>query len=257
MTFGMRQLPEADRMKKTSQASLTRQKETSSSRVYTQLRADILGVKIMPGTPLDENSLSTRFGMSRSPIREALVRLSSEGLVQILSNRSIVVAPIDFTTVPQFLDALDLLQRVTARAAAQYRTEEDLTMIIEAQAAYERETAKSLKTGEAGFMIDANVGFHMAVARAGRNSYFSSFYQKVLDEGRRIVHFHFDFMRLDSNNSVELLSAPHIEMICAIRDMDVDRAESVAHEHAEQFKGRFTQFLLRSVSKDLRLDGNK
>lgn len=244
-------------MKKTSQSNPAKQKETGSSRVYTQLRADILGVKIMPGTPLDENSLSARFGMSRSPIREALVRLSSEGLVQILPNRSIVVAPMDFTTVPQLLDALDLLQRMTTRSAAHYRTEADLQEIVEAQAEYERGTAKSLKTGDAVFMIEANVAFHMAIAKAGRNSYFSSFYKRVLDEGRRIVHFHFDFMRLDPNISVELLGAPHVEMIAAIRDMDVDRAEKVAHEHAEQFKGRFMQYLMRNVSTELRLDGNE
>lgn len=245
------------RMKKSKSLPQSTQKETSSSRVYTQLRSDILGVKIMPGTPLDENSLSKRFALSRSPVREALVRLSSEGLVQILPNRSIVVAPIDFTTVPQFLDALDLLQRVTTRAAARFRTEADLNAIVEAQAGYERGAAKSLSTGDAVHMIDANVDFHMTIAKAGRNSYFSTFYQRVLDEGRRIVHFHFEFMRLDPNVSVEVLGAQHVEMIEAIRDMDVERADSAAHEHAVQFKGRFMQYLMSSVTPGLRLDANE
>ena len=231
-------------------------KETGSARVYAQLRNDILRVAIMPGTPLDEVSLSERFGLSRSPIREALVRLSSEGLVHILANRSIVVAPIDYATVPQFLDALDLMQRITTRSAARYRTEDELRDIVAAQADYEKAAARSLKTGDSLPLIEANHAFHMAIARAGHNSYFTSFYQRVLDEGRRILHFHFDYMRLDPDLTVEKLSAGHIEMIEAIRNRQMDRAEKAAHEHAVQFKGRFTQFLLRSVSPELRLDSD-
>lgn len=230
------------------------QKETGSARVYLQLRNDILRVVLAPGTPLDENGLSERFGLSRSPVREALVRLSSEGLVQILANRSIVVAPIDFTSVPQFLDALDLLQRVVTRSAARFRTEADLKEIISAQHAYEVGAAKSLHTGDSLPMIETNHAFHMAIAKAGKNIYYAHFYQRILDEGRRILHFHFEFMRLDPEISTAKLAAGHTEMVEAIRDHDLDRAERVAHEHAVQFKGRFMQYLVRSVTPDIRVD---
>lgn len=230
------------------------QKETGSARVYSQLRNDILRVKIAPGTPLDENSLSERFSLSRSPIREALVRLSSEGLVQILPSRSIVVAPIDFSSIPQFLDALDLLQRVTTRSAAAYRTETDLLDIRAAQVAFEEGAAESIRTGDSLPLIETNYAFHMAVAKAGKNTYFSSFYQRVLDEGRRILHFHFDFMRLDPELSVQTLSYPHKQMISAIEAKKLDEAERVAHEHAVQFKGRFLQYLMRSITPELSLD---
>lgn len=241
-------------MKKKAAPAVSPAKETGSARVYAQLRADILRVKIMPGAPLDESSLSERFGLSRSPIREALVRLSSEGLVQILPSRSIVVAPIDFSTIPQFLDALDLLQRITTRSAALFRTDADLQEIKSAQADYFKGAAESVKTGDSLYMIEANYHFHMAVARAGRNNYFTSFYQRVLDDGRRILHFYFDYMRLDPGLTAEKLSEPHVEMIAAIEGQRPDEAERVAHEHAVQFKGRFMQFLMRSVSPDLKLD---
>lgn len=229
-------------------------KETGSARVYAQLRNDILRVKIQPGTPLDENSLSDRFGLSRSPIREALVRLSSEGLVQILPNRSIVVAPIDFSSVPEFLDALDLLQRVTTRSAARFRTEGDLADIVTAQMAYEAGAGESLRTGDSIHMIETNYDFHMAIAKAGRNQYFAGFYQRVLDEGRRILHFHFEYQRLDPAISPSKMGEGHAEMVDAIRQQDLDRAERAAHDHAIQFRGRFMQFLMRSISPDMRLE---
>jgi DNA-binding GntR family transcriptional regulator len=93
-------------------------KETGSARAYASLREEILRMQLAPGAPLDEVSLSERFGLSRSPIREALARLSSEGLVVTLPSRSTVVTPIDFEGMPHFLDALDLLQRAVTRLAA-------------------------------------------------------------------------------------------------------------------------------------------
>lgn len=230
-------------------------KETGSARVYAQLRADILSVALKPGAPLDENSLSERFGLSRSPIREALVRLSSEGLVQILANRSIVVAPIDFETVPQFLDALDLLQRVVTRSAAKFRTEADLQEIKQLAAAYEIAAAESLATGSSLPMTESNYAFHMAIARAGKNTYYTNFYGRILDEGRRILHFHLAFMRLDPEMTVERLAMGHTEMVHAIEAHDLDAAERAAHEHALQFKGRFMLYLMQSVTPDVRLDG--
>ncbi|WP_292231917.1 GntR family transcriptional regulator [Mesorhizobium sp.] len=84
-------------------------KETGSARVYSELRHNILNMSLPPSYPLDEVSLSQLFNLSRSPIREALVRLASEGLVLTLPNRSTIVAPLDFRSVPEYLDALDLL----------------------------------------------------------------------------------------------------------------------------------------------------
>lgn len=218
-------------------------KETGSARVYAKLRHDILTVAIAPGTALDEIGLSERFALSRSPIREALVRLSSEGLVQILPNRSTLVAPIDIKTLPQFLDALDLYQRATTRAAAVLRTEEDLREIVDFQDKYVEGARRSLEAGNSVFMIDSNYEFHMSVARAGKNRYLSQFYSRILNEGRRMLHFHFEFQRQDPDINAEKLGAGHVDMIEAIRARDSVAAERVAHEHAMQFRGRFLNYL--------------
>lgn len=98
--------------------------------VYEVLRDQILSLELKPGAPLDEMQLSRQFGMSRSPIREALNRLSSEGLVVMLANRSTLVAPMDLTIFPRYVEALDLLQRTTIRLAARNRTAEDLDEML-------------------------------------------------------------------------------------------------------------------------------
>jgi DNA-binding GntR family transcriptional regulator len=182
-------------------------KETGGARVYLTLRTEILTMKLQPGTALDEGGLAERFDMSRSPIREALARLSAEGLVTTLANRTTMVTPLDFARVPEFLDALDLLQRVTTRLAATHRTMADLSAIREAQKAYERDTIASLKTNDSLPMIESNYEFHMAVARAGHNSYFAELYRRLLEEGRRMLHLHFEYKTRESGDNVAAWSA--------------------------------------------------
>ncbi|AYG64552.1 GntR family transcriptional regulator (plasmid) [Rhizobium jaguaris] len=229
-------------------------KETGSARVYKKLRDDILRVLIAPGTSLDEVSLSQRFKLSRSPIREALVRLSGEGLVQILPNRSVIVAPMEFDKMPEFLDALDLMQRVVTRFAALHRTPDDLVRIHETEKGYEREAANAIKSGDSIDMIEQNFEFHMAIAGACRNSYFADSYRRLLQEGRRLLFFHFQYQASDSSLTLDEMATPHRAIIDAIEKKDADRAEHEAHLHAVQFRGRFMDFLNQNLTAKLSLE---
>ncbi|MEK8025943.1 GntR family transcriptional regulator [Pseudaquabacterium rugosum] len=228
-------------------------RETSATRVYVVLRNEILTMKLPPGAALDEAGLAERFDMSRSPIREALARLSAEGLITTLANRTTMVAPMDFARVPEFLDALDLLQRVTTRLAALHRTQDDLVRIREAQKAYERGIATSLKTGDSLPMIEMNYEFHMTIARTGRNAYFEELYRRLLEEGRRMLHLHFEYKASEPDVNVQEMASDHTEIVRAIEMRDADRAERFAHEHAEQFKGRFMEFLDRNITAGIPL----
>ncbi len=72
-----------------------------TAQVYGQLRRVILTGRLAPGTALSENELSAQFGISRTPCREALIRLAEDGLVTIYAQRGTVVAPIDADGVAQ------------------------------------------------------------------------------------------------------------------------------------------------------------
>jgi DNA-binding GntR family transcriptional regulator len=226
-------------------------RETGSTRVYTILREEILRMELAPGAPIDEVSLSERFGMSRSPIREALARLSSEGLVVILPNRSTMVTPIDFEGMPHFLDALDLLQRAVTCLAAIRRTQSDLEEIVAAAKHYEVKIPETIARSDSLPMIEAN--HHMTVARAGKNAYYTSFYKRLLDEGRRMLHIHFEYKMLEPEG-VRNIAVDHTAMVEAIAARDADRAEQTAHTHAAQFRGRFMEFLERSIAAHMHLE---
>ena len=152
--------------------------------VYDALRHEILALKLEPGALLDETTLSKRFGFSRSPIREALIRLSGDGLVVTLQNRTTIVAPVDIAQFPKYVDALDIAQRVNTRLAAELRSQDDLEAIREAQQGF----IAAVPTMNHLAMSETNKQCHMAIARAGKNPHMTVFYEKLLDKGRRILH---------------------------------------------------------------------
>jgi DNA-binding GntR family transcriptional regulator len=230
------------------------QRETGAMRVYAILRDEILTMKLSPGEPIDEISLAERFSLSRSPIREALVRLSADGLVLISPNRTTSVAPMDFGRIPEFLDALDLLQRVVTRLAAIHRTPEEMQAILKAQKGYEKACAACIKSGDSQSMIEKNYEFHMIIAAAGHNIYFADLYRRLLEEGRRMLHLHFKFQTLDEHLTAEEISSDHVDIVHAIELRDAELAEKYAHLHATQFKGRFMQFLDRNLTANIPLN---
>lgn len=214
-----------------------RAKGTSWRSVYDELRADILSLDLAPGALLDENTLAERFGVSRSPVREALIRLAGEELVAPLPNRSTIVAPLAIESFPAYVEALDVAQRMNARLAAELRTEEDLKVLRLRQTEFE----KAVRAKEHLAMSAANAAFHLAIAKAGRNPYLTHFYGRLLDQGRRILHLHFRY--LERGGPGFLLTGEHDEMIEAIRERNVGRADELAHVHTRQFRDNFMDFM--------------
>ncbi len=159
---------------------ISQTERTASAIVYDQLRADILSARLEPGSVLDERLLAQRFGFSRSPIREALVRLWAEQLVQTLANRTSIVAPFDVVTLPSYLVARDFVYRLGARLAAQRRTDIDLARIEAALLA--GEAAHDLNS-----YVEGNRRFHLTIAEAARMPILRQWTREVLDRGQRVL----------------------------------------------------------------------
>ncbi len=215
--------------------------------IYETLRRRILTLELKPGSPLDEVSLAEHFNLSRSPVRDALARLMSEGLVTVLSNRSAIVKPIEFDQLPRYLDALDLIQRAVTRLAAGHRTASDLEEIC----AKNQEYMEAVNQSDFCMMSEKNKEFHLRISKAAGNPYLTQYYETLLDEGQRLIHLQLNFIVSELDRSI---GNDHEEIISAISEGDVNRAEVAAHEHTELFRKRFIDYLNRSCVDELRLD---
>ena len=205
-------------------------------RVYDKLREDILRMELSPGELLDEVEIGKQFNLSRSPVREALIRLSAEGLIKTLPNKSTLVAPLNIAEFSQFIDALDLMQRATSRLAAKLRTDDDLVNIKNQQARFDDAVANR----DVLAMIEANRDFHVAISETGNNSYFTLFYARLLDDGRRMLQLYF---RSFGDTLPDEFAGEHYDLIKAIEDRDEDRADQLAHCHTVQVSDRFLSSL--------------
>jgi DNA-binding GntR family transcriptional regulator len=231
---------------KTDALPIERRRGEGVKRVYDLLRDEILDLVLPPGSPIDEIQLSERFAMSRTPIREALVRLAGEGLVTTLPNRSTVVANIDFLNLHTFFDALTLMYRVTTRLAAQYHRPADLEVIRARQADFAGAVAKK----DALAMIAANRNFHAAIAEAGRNPYYLSLFLRLLDEGRRLLRLYYSSFddRLPPQYAEE-----HDDIIAAIAARDVDACDRLATAHADQIVRQIRNMIARDRRQTITL----
>lgn len=215
-----------------------KQRGQGAARVYQRLREDILRLELEPGQVLDETRISKEFQLSRSPIREALVRLSSEGLIRMLPNKNTIVAPLNIEEYSSYIDALDLVQRITTRLAARLRTDAQLESIKREQ----EEFSKAVIAHEPFAMIEHNRNFHVAISDASQNRYLSEFNSRLLDEGRRYLRLYF---RSFNDTLPPEFNDEHHQIITAIKARDEERAEHVAHKHVMQVRKHFLRYLSR------------
>lgn len=213
--------------------------------IYEELRRRILTLQLKPGAPLDEVSLAEQFGLSRSPVRDALARLISEGLVTILPNRTTLVTPLEIEEFPKYVSALDLIQRAVTRLAALHRTDEDLAIIQKADDAYMR----AVESGDSEALTETNKQLHIAIAHAANNPYFVGYYERLLGEGQRLTHLHFDFTV--TSPAATKLGRDHGELIDAIQRKDADLAEKLAHEHTMLFQKRFLDYMRQNMTESI------
>ena len=225
----------------------TRSRGHGSRIVYETLRHAILNLELEPGSPLDEVSLSTRFDMSRSPIREALVRLAADGLVTTLPNRNTIVSVIDFVRLPIYFEALTLMYRVTTRSAAVHRREDHMIAIRSHQAAF---AAAALRRDAIG-MIASNRDFHVAIAEAGGNDYFTALFTRLLDEGRRILRLYYQSF---GDKLPQQYVAEHDAIVNAIEAGDAELSDRLASEHAAQIVKQIRSYLARETVSHVPLE---
>lgn len=224
-----------------------RPKGTGSNVVFSDLRARILSLELQPGTHLDEGTLVETYGVSRTPVREALIRLGSGGLVVLLPNRGARVAPIELAGLNEFFEALDLCQRAVTHWAAIRRQKADLDAIREARLAFES-AATTLSVER---MNDTNVEFHLAIGRASGNGYISSTYARLLEEGLRVSRISLSYESSEAAplaSHVETIIEEHRRFELVIRDRSTTEAQDLASAHVRLFRNRVFANLSANLS---------
>jgi DNA-binding GntR family transcriptional regulator len=138
-----------------------------SERLRETIEEEIATGKLLPGSHLDEVELAQRFGVSRTPIREALSLLLGEGLVESRLRRGMVVAQVTPQRLIEMFEVMAELEAMCAQLAARRMSEEELAAI---EAAHEECRAAAAARDPDPYFY-ANERFHYAIYTASHNSF--------------------------------------------------------------------------------------
>ena len=143
--------------------------KNSSERIARSLIDDIAAGLIAPGTRLDEHGLAAKFGTSRTPVREALARLTAQNILTSERGRGVFVSEYGIEELSQMFEAMRELEEICAKLAAKRLTLRSEAKILSAQ----RACAAAAEASDRPAFLKANEAFHQAIYDATQNSYMA------------------------------------------------------------------------------------
>lgn len=224
---------------------------------YDWLKRQIVSLELLPGSSIDETTLVEALGVSRTPLREAVVRLAAEGLIELLPNRGARVTGMDLSQIQEHLEAFELLQRAATVLATLYRPQGAIAELRQLCEAFEVAHRK----GDVQGMIDANWEFHRAIGAACGNRYIERTYVGLLTEGLRISRLAMAYECYGSTAAYDAHIADilhdHRELVDVIETRDATRAATLADAHSNLARKRVTDYLGRSATRGLLIPGER
>ena len=180
---------------------------SASERAYAALRARVVSGEVPGGTMLSEGEVADELGMSRTPVREAFLRLQAEGWMQLFPKRGALVRPIEPDELAEVVEARHLVESaavrtVTADDGATTALVNSLRGLVGAQ----RAAAESADLDTFALL---DVTFHQTIADAGGNSILTAFYSSLRDRQHRITA---RTVRAGQDR-VEAILAQHTELV--------------------------------------------
>jgi DNA-binding GntR family transcriptional regulator len=187
--------------------------------VYRRLRDAIVDGTFLPGEQLKDGELAEWLGVSRTPVREALLRLGSSGLVVALPGRSTRVSTIDAPAVRDARDVIAAMHELAVRQTTGRLGEDDIERMRDAN----RRFAEAVNSGDIGAALDADEEMHRIPVTALGNHAIEAVLDQFDPLVRRAERLRFS---TDGHASVEL----HTQLIELIAAGDVQGAASVAFD---------------------------
>lgn len=190
-----------------------------AQRAYREIKALIVGNRLRGGEYLLEEDLAQAVGMSRTPLREALVQLQNDGLVAIVPRRGVRIVPLTLRDIREVYDLLQWLESQAAHALAQ---RPDRAAPIRGLRDLVQQMNAALADDDIDAWSGANDAFHLALVEASGNGRLVRICENLLDQARRVRAF---TMRM--REKPIRATRMHAEMVRAIAQGEADRAASI------------------------------
>jgi DNA-binding GntR family transcriptional regulator len=212
---------------------MTAARATRADIVRQTLADDIITGRLAAGARLDEGSLARRFGVSRTPVREALRELAATGLVRIEAHRGAVAATIGEERLQELFDALAEMEGVCARLSAANMTSVNRRGL---EALHAR-CGELVRSGDAELYHAANAEFHVAIRSGCRNTVLQ---EMTADLRRRFAPL--SLAQFRGSGRLAQSYAEHHVIVAAILRGDGERAYQATRAHLLSVRRSFISY---------------
>lgn len=217
-------------------ADQAKQARPLAEQAYERLRDDIVYLRLEPGEPLDDKALSAEFGMSLTPVRDALKRLTLERMVVTYPRRGTFVAEITVSDEQWLTEIRQNLEGLAAALAAERATAAERAHLIELASRLEGDHGNHLTTEY--HALDSEI--HQAIYAAAHNPFLQASLTQYLNLTLRI--WHYGLRRVPAKESVGHDQQP---VVAAIMRGDADAAAEAARAHLGDYSGAVRSLLSR------------
>ena len=190
--------------------------------VAERLRQRIFAHELPPGSWIDEQALAEQYGISRTPLREALKVLAAEGLVTLKPRRGCYVTEISEQDLDDIFPLLAILEGRCAFEATRKAKADDLVRLEAIHTILEQSAAK----GQIDRFFEANQEFHAAVQKLAGNRWVT----QVIADLRKVMKLT-RMHSLSSEGRVEQSLQEHAAILAAMKAQDADTAQQAMHDH--------------------------
>ena len=200
--------------------------------IFLSLRKDILRSDLAPGERLIEEKIAARFGASRTPVREAFLRLEREGLVQRRDKGGFVVGTVVLEDMEEIMDMRAVLEGHAAARAARRVTPELVRRLQEVLDRYE----EAVVAGDVPRMVTINTEFHDLLYQASGSRRLKAIIQELRD-----YWYRFRRQILGLTDMGRRSHEDHVRMVQAIAQGDDRAAEELTREHISRARRKLRQ----------------
>jgi GntR family transcriptional regulator, rspAB operon transcriptional repressor len=204
---------------------------TAASKIYSDLRTELLSLERRPGEAVSEAEIALSYGVSRTPVREAILKLSDEGLLEIFPQSGIIVSRIPMAALPEAIIIRKALEETTARLAAGRAT---ASQILVLRAILERQR-EAEAAGDSNAFHQADETFHATIAEIAGHPGIWKLIQQVkvhVDRYRRLT--------LPQTGRIAQVITEHGMILAAIEAHDGSGAGIAMGRHLERLLGSIT-----------------
>lgn len=199
---------------------------------YERIREMVLRRHIRPGEQTSVARLAAQTGLGRSPVKEAITRLVSEGLLQVSDRRGTTAVRLSRADVSDLFELRQLFEGYAAPRAAQKITDDDLEELSELLVVMEEESlTKPTEQQSVARFIDADVRLHEIIIAAAGNEHLTRHY--------RLLNLHLqisDYLFRHHTGMREQRHRDHVAMVDALRAKDGEKLATLLNEHSESVK---------------------